>query len=126
MINTNLLDVNFQNKFAFSTEQYFGGKMFEQNYTDYDNEPQQQIKNNENSNTTTANFDNLNKNPEIKDLQNADNFVETKTEEKNENNFSSDMVSSSNDKKDDAFKAPENINRTKDSDRPKRRSRFDQ
>lgn len=57
MINTNILDVNLQNQFSQSTEQYFQGKMFNQNINEYQN---QQITSNNSNDSQENKMENLN------------------------------------------------------------------
>lgn len=137
MINTNLLDVNFQNKFAFSTAEYFDGKMFEQNYTNIDQTP---------NNSLTTNIHNF---PE---LDNQVSNIKPNNENRNSNDNidvsffnSNDVISSANTliennnavnhqtqqkyEDDETFKIPENINKLNEglrAEKPKRKSRFDQ
>ena len=47
-IDTNILDVNFQNKINFSADQYFEGKMFDQNYNHYMDMQMNEVKNEKN------------------------------------------------------------------------------
>jgi len=124
MINTNLLDVNYQNKFAFSAEQYFEGKLFEQNYSNYENFP-------ENPN---QNYSQNNKKGEqnVNEFSHNESFGENKQEEpKFENSAEIDKGnkdqnhSGINKTQNDNFKIPENVGKNKDEDR-KRRSKFDQ
>ena len=62
-IDTNILDVNFQNKINFSAYQYFEGKMFDQNYSmdnnnnnnEINNKDEIEIENNNNNNNIINN-----------------------------------------------------------------------
>ena len=133
MINTNLLDVNFQNKFNFSTEQYFEGKMFDQNYSDYETNPENKIQKStqQQSNKKEAeSFINTENNKEnIK--QNEEEAVENgngknRIEDENPNNESNKNHQAEHNQQDSGFRIPENINRNKDCGEKKRRSKFDQ
>ena len=75
-INTNLLDVNFQNKINFSADQYFEGKMFDQNY----NIITMDLNNNDNDNIN----DNFNYKKQL-DSGNIDNSVNSKNNNNNDN-----------------------------------------
>ena len=69
-IDTNMLDVNFQNKINCSADQYFEGKMFDQNYSieekdlpnnnnnNYQNEKKDKILENKNSDSILLNKEN--------------------------------------------------------------------
>ena len=62
MINTDILDINFQNKISQSTEQYFEGKMFNQNYFNMeDNKNFNEIKSTENNNEIVIKKNNFQK-----------------------------------------------------------------
>jgi len=127
MINTNLLDVNFQNKFTFSTEQYFEGKMFEQNYTNYENIPSL-----ENFNDKKESVNESNKEYENKNNQNiSSNVNESENIGMDINNTIQDNQNIENknknaNDKDEIFKPPQNINKNKEGEKIKRKSRFDQ
>lgn len=70
-INTNILDVNFQNKINYSADEYLQGKMFEQNYTI---STLQENKDKELEKTSEINIDNnIEKNSEKEKLIDEDN-----------------------------------------------------
>lgn len=58
-INTEILDVNFQNKINFSSDQYFEGKMFDQNYSIDSVEDQKNKKKGEENPKEENNFGNF-------------------------------------------------------------------
>jgi len=125
MINTNLLDVNFQNKFAFSTEQYFEGKMFEQNYTNYENVP---IPNHSEFQQYDKNSDKISNDiSEKKESQTNQILKEEKGESYSENSMNYNKEQNKEiicKDSESSFKAPENIEKTKDVEK-KRRTKFD-
>lgn len=123
MINTNLLDVNFQNKFAFSTEQYFEGKMFDQNYSNFDNSFQNQNQVDDQINTKEQ--EDINKIPENKQEETKlGNFAEENKQGNIEENHK-DSNKTENNNTVDNFKIPEGVGKHKDEER-RRRSKFDQ
>lgn len=131
MINTNLLDVNFQNKFAFSTEQYFEGKMFDQNYTNYESTAQHSIQNTDKSDKNEV--DNINaitnESDDKKNNQQELKQNELSNEHNNDNGNKEKNLAESHKTQDEQklenFKIPENISKNKDGEK-KRRSKFDQ
>jgi hypothetical protein len=122
MINTNLLDVNFQNKFAFSTEQYFEGKMFEQNYTNYEDIPYKEKNNNELI---------IKEGSGDEDVDENINLIVSKekiTLDVNKTFDNHEILENHGNGKEDFFRSPEKISKNKDNKEgeKKRRSRFDQ
>ncbi len=111
-INTNLLDVNFQNKIAFSTDQYFEGKMFDQNYSldEFDKNSVIQLNN---SGNKVENFSNSNQQNNDTNKENKDNLSNNLDVTSNNSNGTK---KENNAKFEEPFQVPE---------RAKRKSRFD-